>query len=312
MTRIPTLVVTVIATFGGALLPAQQSAVAQGSSTLTGVILADDTGLPIPNASIRVFDRLVQGASSDAEGRFEITGITPGSHLVTAVTAGYALATTGQRYPSDTPSLVEFQARAVRSVEIRLTPLGVIAGTILDEQGRPVAAAEVIASRAQTRGECRDCRAITDRDGRYRLTGLSDGRYHVMAIAPVPGDAQRAARSSVAPPTGAITYYPGTAFPRQAATLAIAAGTRVEATFPLVPGEPARIAGTIIDSRGIPVRDYLVMLDALPPQPQSLLPRYIEVGADGSFELKDVPPGEYTLLVRDQERFVLLAQRVAP
>ena len=320
MTPVRAIVLLLMVALGVPALEGQQ-AVAPPPSSLSGVVLADDTGLPVPDANVRVYGSLVQMATTDEEGRFEIADITPGSHLVTAVKAGYALARAGQRYPSDTPSLVEFRPRAARNVEIRLTPLGAIAGTILDEKGQAVAAAQVVVSRAQTRDGCRGCQAVavTDRNGRYRLTGLSDGRYYVMAIAPATRGADGStvresptpapgAPAGVAPPTRPITYYPGTSLPSQSATVSVAAGVQVEATFPLMPSAPARIAGTILDSRGAPVRDYLVMLDARPPQPQTLLPRYIEVWADGRFELKNVPPGDYTLLVRDQERFVLLAQ----
>ena len=303
--------VAVMVALGGATIPAQQAAAAPEPARLTGIIFADDTGLPISNASVRVLGREFQTTTTGEDGRFEIARVPPGSHLVAAVAAGYAVGTAGQRHPTDTPTLVEFQSRAILSVEIRLTPLGVITGTILDEQGQPAVSAEVVAARTQTRDGCnRGCRTVTDGEGRYRLTGLRDGRYHVMAIAPASRGAARTttreatsptpgAPSSVAPPTRPITYYPGTSLPAQSATVSVTAGTQTDASFPLIPGELSRIAGTILDSRGAPVRDYLVMLDARPPQPQSLLPRYIEVGADGRFELKDVPPGDYTLLVRD-------------
>jgi len=313
--------VTAMVVIGGTTIPAQQPGAAPEPARLTGIVLADDTGLPIANASVRVTGGETRAAVTGEDGRFEVDNIPPGSHLVSAVMAGYMLGTAGQRHPADVPTLVEFQSRSVRNVEIRLTPLGIISGTVVDEKGQPVAGAEIVVSRVHSREGCRGCRAVTDAGGRYRLTGLRDGRYRVVAFAPptgttAAGDAAapvrpapiRSQAAGVAPPARPLTYYPGTELPAQAATVAVAAGTQVDASFALVRSTLTRIAGTILDSRGNPVRDYLVMLDGPPAQPQSLLPRYIEVGADGRFELKDVAPGDYTLLVRDQERFVLIGQ----
>ena len=56
--------VAVMVALGGATIPAQQAAAAPEPARLTGIIFADDTGLPISNASVRVIGR-VGGATED-------------------------------------------------------------------------------------------------------------------------------------------------------------------------------------------------------------------------------------------------------
>ena len=101
---------TVMVALGGATLPAQQPGAAPEPARLTGIVLADDSGLPIANASVRVMGGETRAAVTGEDGRFEVGSIPPGSHLVSAAMAGYALGTAGQRHPADVPTLLEFQS----------------------------------------------------------------------------------------------------------------------------------------------------------------------------------------------------------
>jgi hypothetical protein len=222
-----------------ALLPAtglaQQDAPPR-TARLAGNVVADDTGLPIEGASVRLFGTTQTGAATDEQGQFELENVAPGSYFVTGVMAGYALGLAGQLHPAETPTLTELEADSFRHAEIRLTPLGVLSGRIIDLNGRPVQNATISVVRARSGASCSGCRTTTttttDANGQYRLAGLPDGRYYVMANTPssarTPRDASRATGTSAtatpaAPPTGtvrepqqpsftAITYYPGTIF----------------------------------------------------------------------------------------------------
>ena len=68
------------------LVPAS-GAWAQGGGTIQGTIV-DDTGLTLPAASVRIVGT-TQGTSTDADGRYTIAGVLPGTYEVAATFVGF-------------------------------------------------------------------------------------------------------------------------------------------------------------------------------------------------------------------------------
>jgi len=98
-----------------ALLLAGLAAHAAGQSrtdaaTLAVRILDDSTGKPLPGAHVQVGDRL--GAYTDSAGRARVTGIPPGSLVVSFGRLGYGT----ERI------VVQFEASANVQTDVRLTP----------------------------------------------------------------------------------------------------------------------------------------------------------------------------------------------
>src|SRR5688572_29324082 len=94
--------VALLALAASALLPAtvlaQQDAPPR-TARLAGTVIADNTGLPIEGASVRLFGITQTGTATDELGRFELENVAPGSYFITGVMAGYALGVAGQRHP---------------------------------------------------------------------------------------------------------------------------------------------------------------------------------------------------------------------
>jgi hypothetical protein len=93
------------------------------------------------------------------------------------------------------------------------------------------------------------------------------------------------------------TYYPGSATPTEARRVKVALGEQVAAIdMSLIPGRAAKVSGTAIDSHGKPFTRVSLSEEVRgidfasfgggPSAP---------VAADGSFTIRDVPPGEYSL-----------------
>ena len=80
--RIPTLLLMLLS------LPAATFAQAQ-SGTITGTVTATDTNTPIPGVNVFVVGTS-RGAVTGADGRYVITGVSPGSRIVRAASIGYA------------------------------------------------------------------------------------------------------------------------------------------------------------------------------------------------------------------------------
>jgi hypothetical protein len=306
MTRNPHAIVSfVLLSFLLAISGVAAQRAVERPAQLTGTVVADDTGLPIASANVRVGDR---AARTDEQGRFEVGGLPAGSYLVTATFTGYATTAPGQQRPQDPRVPVELPQGGVRIVEVRLIPLGVLTGRIFDENGSASARVSVRAVRQaplrtiNTRGVT----ALTDNDGRFTLRGLQTGRYYVIAETregkiESPGPA---GLTLVGDGSAMTSYYPGTSFPDQARTIEIDAGTTVDATFALTRTRLTRVTGRVVDSTGQTPGDFMVLPISRPPQPSPPGSMSLKTDGKGRFELTGVPPGEYSIDVLTRATFL--------
>ena len=109
-----------------ALLAAAGDVTAQDSTgAITGVVRARDTGAPVARVGVSVVGTRL-AAESDAEGRYAISGVPPGTYHLRARLLGYA--------PGDTTVMVQAAQRAV--ADFRLQP-SAIDGPDRRTGGRP-------------------------------------------------------------------------------------------------------------------------------------------------------------------------------
>jgi len=145
----------------------------------------------------------------------------------------------------------------------------------------------------------------TDDTGQYRVGALSPGDYVIMALfheSWVSKDRDRQVLGY------ATTYFPGTASAAEAQRVKVAVGQEVAAIdFALVPGRAATVSGTALRSDGAPLAGATVSLDQYIRGPVSSMASSVsgtKVAADGSWTIRNVPPGEYELeaTATDRER----------
>jgi protocatechuate 3,4-dioxygenase beta subunit len=115
------------------------------------------------------------GLTTDADGRFEAEGLAPGSHTVHVTHPDY----------SDATQSFEVQAEGA-SVEIRMTQGGVLAGMVASDNGAPVPGASVTLAEAGMGGGGfgpmgSSQPTVTDGNGRFGFDHLSAGRYTLSA-----------------------------------------------------------------------------------------------------------------------------------
>src|SRR5438093_705615 len=123
----------------------------QGTGSISGRVLAADTGRPIKRARV-----IVSGggrgrtATTDDQGRYQVTELTAGNYNITGSKNGFVDAIYGQRRPlqAGTPVTIA-DAQAASNVDLRLTRGGVITGTVRDEDGEALARALVTVQRYQ-------------------------------------------------------------------------------------------------------------------------------------------------------------------
>ncbi|GIW70836.1 MAG: hypothetical protein KatS3mg102_0378 [Planctomycetota bacterium] len=117
---------------------------------------------------------LARTARTDAEGRFRLEDLPAGPKLVLAA---------HPEHPAAWSEVALEGPGEVAEVTIALADGGAIAGTVLDEQGAPRAAAEVFAFSPAGRARS----AETDARGSYTIRGLAPGEYLVALGRAAPG-----------------------------------------------------------------------------------------------------------------------------
>jgi hypothetical protein len=189
---------------------------------------------------------------------------------------------------------------AVEAVVVAgLTPRSTISGVVVDENHNPVPGVAV--SLAQSRylaGQRRiwpvGRRQHTDAQGRFRLANLPQGDHMIVAL--TGGYVGASGPAGYAP-----TFHPGTASADAAMPVTVDGRTGVDdVTIELVRSVTARLGGVVHDEQGEPVAGAQVWVTELAP-PAGVAPMFSALAdsrADGSFEFRNMPAGDYRLQAR--------------
>jgi len=148
-------------------------------ATISGRVTAGGTpvaGVDVRPASQRMAPMMSQqlaasgaGATTDGDGFYKLDGIAEGDRLIEFHKQGFVTA----------QKPVEVKAGNDVHLDVELDPGKELRGQVVDRSGRGIAGANISASAA---GERRaGPMAVTDGDGMFVLTGLTDGKYQVSA-----------------------------------------------------------------------------------------------------------------------------------
>jgi len=143
---------------------------------------------------------------TDGNGNFSFEDVQPGEYALVAERPGFVVEPTGAT-GAPPPEINVEKGQQIKDVKIRLIPLGVISGRVLDADGDPVRGATVTALRyvySAGKRELRPAGSTQSGDkGEFRLFGLRAGTFYLKAS---PRRGQFESRDLTVP-----TYYPGTA-----------------------------------------------------------------------------------------------------
>jgi protocatechuate 3,4-dioxygenase beta subunit len=282
---------------------------AEDMCTIEGVVVKATTGDPLKKAVLTLTKAEERGqpknATSDASGHFQLKNVEPGRYHLYAARNGYARQEYGQRASHGSGTILTLTAgQHLKDISFRLTPAAVIAGHVYDEDGEPVAEAEVQALRFQYEKGQRKLTtsrtARTDDLGEYRLYGLEPGQYYVSASYNPHRFGSEGPEAGYAP-----VYYPGIADPNRASALDLHPGDELPGTdFTLVLVKTFNVKGRVYDAvnsrpgihttillepRNAEVRRWTMTSQSFVQDPQ------------GAFELRGVVPGSYYLLALSTE-----------
>ncbi len=189
--------------------------------SITGTVANSKTGEPIPRALVTA-GRLVtlEGPSrtdfskpfpsggtafTDAGGRFQITGLSEGEYTISAKKPEFTVVEADR---NELSSAIQLKS-SVNNVQLKLAPLGVITGTITDQDGLPLPGISVLGLSSQITDGIRhiksDRTATTDDRGVYRFWNLAPGQYYLKAASP---NSESEFVGSATPGTGDESFFP--------------------------------------------------------------------------------------------------------
>lgn len=168
-------------------------------SGIAGTIRARRDGTPIkgvrvsvdavdPGAAVDAFMRKVEGrrvaeSFTDAEGRYRVRGLAPGSYSVTAGgTSMFGIGAAGFARSTPRAAVVE-RDRRTDGVDLELEPGGIIAGAVTNEFGAAVQGASLFFVDASGAPSTPFSETLSDSSGGYRADGLAEGSFAVVAKA---------------------------------------------------------------------------------------------------------------------------------
>jgi protocatechuate 3,4-dioxygenase beta subunit len=284
--------------------------------SISGRVVADDTGDPIANARVTL-SPATAGAPvvlTDRDGRFALT----------AAAARVRLTASKSSYGHQELAVTSVEA----PLELRLRRAAAISGRVVDEFGDPLAGARVVVERATPElGPQRTIVATgsTDDRGDYRIGSLPPGA--VVVVTTTRGEmVRRVIRPNEIAmfPSTLQTYYPGTQSVERAETITLQPGDeRSPIDFVLPAGQTGDfmsiqtsplenatdagwtgiIRGRIVstDGRAVPraqvrtLTTFAVRAPDRPGAPVMFRPISVTADIDGRFEFTGLPAGPFRI-----------------
>ncbi len=280
-----------------------------------GVVINSVTGQPLKKANVTLRNPkgFAYAAVTDATGHFLIENVEPGSYQAMAAGDGFMPDQSSRRSGMASSSVTIAEEQHVKNVTVKLMPLGLASGHVLDEDGEPIAGASVSAQRYMYNLGRKQLNpfgfANTNDLGEFQMLNLQPGRYYFQvtynrAQPSIPGRV----KGRVASETYPSTFYPSALEVAQATPLEVAAGVHLSnVDFRLRKTRSYHVRGKVLDTSGQVARRVSVQL--LPAGGGFFSRLFAPVQQDGSFDVGGVASGAYTLVSERQESGLAVSAR---
>jgi hypothetical protein len=274
-----------------------------------GTVINSVTNDPVKKAivTLRPYGRRASyTAITDAAGHFHFDALDPGIFQAIANRDGF-IPLQGIRFNPALKPINVVAEQEIKDVVVKLLPLAVVNGHVLDEDGDPLVGAQVQALRYVYRqGGARQLQssggfAGTNDLGEFQFLDLEPGRYYFLVTArtrlePLPPNTKRAAPEQTYP----VTFYPNASEAEQSTATVVAAGAQVNGIdFRLRKAPAFHIRGKASDSRiGERLRRASVQVQTRGHI--SLESRQVE--QNGTFDMPGIGSGSYILVLQTSDQ----------
>lgn len=255
-------------------------------------------------------------------GDFAFPALPAGSYTVIASKVGYVTLNYGQRFAFEPATVIRLLDGEKRDkVDFVLPLAGSLSGRVTNETGKAVSA--LVVARPSFAGDPPTAGPLlpesiapdfdvrprnTDVNGNFNINGLPPGAYFVSALPIADGETSPHRKRYLR------HFYPGSPDWRKATRVKVAAGQATDATIRLQQHQTARIVGSVQDSRGRPVAQAPVKYGRTEPDGSIdyvFNGGLVSTGAEGTFVLDGLLPGEYVVTAASGRPWVKPGQQRA-
>lgn len=244
--------------------------------------------------------------TTDNAGKFVFEDVAPGRYTLSADKLGFAPVRYGARSNTSPGTQLTLTAGVeMKDLVLKMSPYGVIAGKVLDQDGDPVPSVQIQAMRFTYVGGRKQLRSVngatTNDLGEYRLINLEPARYYVISTdhRTVQSFTQdRPGRAGFVQQGNITTYYPNGADLSSAVAVDVVAGAEMRGMdIHLLQAKVYTVRGKATSVSGVPAG----VLSLSRKDDNTGLPAVLNGGGssqlrpDGSFEFRNILPGMYVL-----------------
>jgi len=297
----------------------QESAKTGQTFKIAGTVVSSTTGAPLSQARISIADtrdrERVASMITTEDGHFEFSQLKPGKYSLRGAKHGFLSAAYDQHEQFST-AIVTGPDFSTEHLVLRLTPMALITGHVLDEFGDPVRSAHVLLYfEAHGEGMSRITRfssSSSDDRGFYDFSLLRPGKYYVSVTAKPwyamhPSTASKATTNpaqhispslDVAYPT---TFYNGATESDRAAPIEVKGGDRLEIDVHLNP-VPALHLTFRVPQEGTDRPNHFSMpmlRKHVFDSAEFVQTEGVYQVAPGVYELTGLSPGRYTAIMKN-------------
>ena len=261
---------------------------AESLGAISGVVLSAVSGAPLSASTVTLSQAdgsPLRTIITDRQGKFAFEQLPPGYYLLKASHQHFATGRYGQKSWNQAGQPIGLGAGAGVSAEILLHRLGVITGSVVDDNGEgiPDFAVNAVTADPNTVSGRISWSGVTDDRGVFRIPGLDPGRYYV-ATAP----RESSDGAGLLP-----TYYPKTLNMSEGRVVTVDVDRETEGVhIQPISGRLLRLSGMLNGAARYASSEVSVSLFRDEEKRES------QAGAFGQFSFAGLVPGHYTLVAQ--------------
>jgi hypothetical protein len=300
-----------------AQVPAKSPAPNKEFATVAGNVLRLDTSEPLKKAKVILQshegDTFSDFCLTDEQGYFLFENVPPGSYNLQVSRNGYVDAEYGQKKPGAPGAVLTLvSGQRMTDLVFKLARAAAIAGHVYDEDGEPISRAEVITYRASKKSgkeQRNNYEPVSTNDlGEFRIFDLAPGRYYLAVNYRTQEHVRLSSQFAEQKlhPGYLPSYYPNTTDPAKAQAISVGPGDEIRSVdFLLRASHLVNVSGRVINTVPAPANAWANV--SLNPRGSGLIDAAQELIdsfklKDGSFVIRNVPPGSYYLSASWSER----------